>query len=145
MNLTKRHNEILRAALSYAYSNVDDINDAMSDLHLPVAPFTGEEIADLQNMLGMEGNFDHPQEEADAIVRDMMATECFPCSDSYYHTDGGGTVEHLSKEGLAGRPLCGQKASVGAWVHCPDEKISKREDVPAYICRKCVRIAFPSA
>lgn len=90
MNLTKRHNEILRAALSYAYSNVDDINDAMSDLHLPVAPFTGEEIADLQNMLG-------------------------------------------------------QKASVGAWVHCPDEKISKREDVPAYICRKCVRIAFPSA
>lgn len=95
MNLTKRHNDILRAALSYAYSNVDDINDAMSDLHLPVAPFTGEEIEDLQKMLGFDsGNnviftvaknerFDFvrermsapTQDEADAIVRDMIADE----------------------------------------------------------------------
>ena len=48
MNLTARHNEILRAALSYAVSNVDDINDAI-DLSQPLVE---EEVLDLYNMLG---------------------------------------------------------------------------------------------
>jgi hypothetical protein len=30
MNLTKRHKDILRAALGYAHANVDDLNDALA-------------------------------------------------------------------------------------------------------------------
>lgn len=74
MNFTKRQIDILQASLSYAYSNVNDINDAMSDLHLPVIPLTEDEIEDMQKMLG----FDYPaptQDEADAIVQDILIAD----------------------------------------------------------------------
>jgi hypothetical protein len=68
MNLTKRHNDMLRAALSYAYSNVDDLNDAfahfidddpdnesglvdLGDGNVTES-FTETEIADLAKMFG---------------------------------------------------------------------------------------------
>lgn len=63
-------------------------------------------------------------------------------NETFFRTDGGGAVEHLSKDGLYGRPLCGAKATVGTWIHCPDEKITSKDQVLTHICKRCVRSAF---
>jgi hypothetical protein len=49
-----RNKQILRAALSYMFSNVDDLNDAMSDAHFPVAPFSEGEVENFAKSVGVE-------------------------------------------------------------------------------------------
>lgn len=64
MNLTKRQQEILRVALSYAFSNVDDLNDAMRKACPPIAEFTEDEIANLSRTLGCDLDDARPDEAA---------------------------------------------------------------------------------
>jgi hypothetical protein len=50
MNLTKRQHELLRAALSYVFSNIDDLNEARDEDE----PYSEGEVEALAKVFNIE-------------------------------------------------------------------------------------------